>query len=76
MKKQKAPELKELKKLLHRKNISYKRLSKRLNISVDAVNNKLNGYTLFNSIEILKISQFLNIEKGNIFKYFWSDCNE
>ena len=76
MKKQKAPELKELKKLLHRKNISYKRLSKRLNISVDAVNNKLNGYTLFNSIEILKISQFLNIEKGNIFKSFWSDCNE
>ncbi len=76
MKKQKAPEIKELKKLLHRKNISYKRLSKRLNISVDAVNNKLNGYTLFNSIEILKISQFLNIEKGNIFKYFWSDCNE
>ena len=76
MKKQKAPELKELKKLLHRKNISYKHLSKRLNISVDAVNNKLNGYTLFNSIEILKISQFLNIEKGNIFKFFWSDCNE
>ena len=63
MKKQKAPELKELKKLLHRKNISYKRLSKRLNISVDAVNNKLNGYTLFNSIEILKISQFLNIKR-------------
>ena len=76
MKKQKAPELKELKKLLHRKNISYKRLSKRLNISVDAVNNKLNGYTLFNSIEILKNSQFLNRDKGNIFKYFWSDCNE
>ena len=67
MKKQKAPELKELKKLLHRKNISYKRLSKRLNISVDAVNNKLNGYTLFNSIEILKISQFLNIEKRQYF---------
>ncbi len=76
MKKQKAPELKELKKLLRRKNISYKRLSKRLNISVDAVNNKLNGYTLFNSIEIFKISKFLNIEEGIIFKYFWSDCNE
>ena len=55
-KERKYTELKRLKKFLKRKNITYNKLSKILDISLDAVNNKLNGYTEMTVIECEKES--------------------
>lgn len=67
-------ELKELKKLLKRKNLSYRKFSERISISTDALNNKLNGYSCFNSAEISKIAKTLKIEADDIGFYFFPEC--
>lgn len=73
MKKIRYCELKELKKLLKRKNLSYRGLSKTIAISTDALNNKLNGYSCFNSEEILKVAKALRISVNDIGFYFFPE---
>ena len=62
--------MRELKKFLKKKNISYKKLSDELGISIDAINNKLNGYTLLNINEMKHMVKLFNMEPVDINKYF------
>ena len=70
MKKRKYAELRELKKFLKKKNFSYKMLSDELGISIDAINNKLNGYTLLNINEMKHMVTLFNMKPVDINKYF------
>ena len=64
-------ELVKLKGLMGEKKISYRKLSKETKISVDALNNKINGYSLLNAEEIYKIVDVLEISPDNIITYFF-----
>ena len=63
----------KLKKTLIKKNKSYKALAKILGISVDAVFNKLNGYTSFSTLEIAKISKLFNFSPEQIKDFFLNE---
>lgn len=70
----KYTELKRLKKFLKRKNITYNKLSKILDISLDAVNNKLNGYTEMTVPEMNTIIYELDMKTSEVFECFmWGD---
>ncbi len=71
MKKRRYVELVKLKGLMREKKISYRKLSKETKISVDALNNKINGYSLLNTEEIYKIVDVLEISPENIILYFF-----
>ena len=73
MRKKEYCELKELKRLLKRKSLSYRSFSKSISISTDALNNKLNGYSCFNAAEICKISKVLKISSSDIGFYFFPE---
>ncbi len=70
MKERKYVELSELKEFLKKKKCSYRRLSYELGISIDAVNNKLNGYTLLNINEIKRIVILFNIKPTEVDRLF------
>ena len=70
MKKRKYAELRELKKFLKKKKYSYKKLSDELGISIDAINNKLNGYTLLNINEMKRMVTLFNMQPVDINKFF------
>ena len=70
MKKRKYTELSELKECLKKKNCSYKKLSDELGISIDAVNNKLNGYTLLNINEMKRMVMLFDMNPGDINRLF------
>lgn len=70
LKERKYFELKELKKFLKRRNISYKRLSDELGISIDAVNNKLNRYTSLNICEMNQMVMLFNMKPSDISRFF------
>ena len=76
MKAKRFPELKELKQLMKRKNLSYRKFSEIIGISADALNNKLNGYYSFRSDEVEKIVKVLKISDDNINIYFFPRCCE
>lgn len=64
-------ELVELKGILREKKINYEALSKYLKMSLSALSNKINGKSVFNLIEVVKISQLAGIGKEDIAKYFF-----
>jgi len=70
MRKRKVNENTELKKLLRKKRYSYRVASKEIDISIANLNDKLNGYALFNPIEIKKLIGLLDINHNDIYKYF------
>lgn len=70
MRKRKVNENTELKKLLRKKRYSYRVASKEIDISIANLNDKLNGYALFNPIEIKKLIELLGINHNDIYKYF------
>ena len=74
MKEKKYAELKELKNFLKRKNCSYKNLSNELGISIDAINNKLNGYTLLNINEMGIIISVFEMSNKDIKRCFLPEC--
>lgn len=76
MKAKRFPELKELKQLMKRKNLSYRRFSETIGISADSLNNKLNDYYSFRSDEVEKIVRILKISDENINIYFFPKCCE
>ena len=76
MKKRKYGEMKALKGLIKRKNISYRKLAEEMDMSLDAINNKMNGYTAFNLYEAEKIIEILGIRENEVNKYFFCNCCE
>ena len=65
------PELTALKGLLTEKKMSYARLSSLTEISISALNNKINGHSSFDSNEVDKIVQVLNIGTDSVLIYFF-----
>lgn len=72
MKIQKNIERKDLKKFLHKKNARYRNLAQMINISRDALFNKLNGYTEFKAVEIKKLADIFNLSPEQVYKFFIS----
>lgn len=72
MKKRNYEILNALKGKIREENKNYRSLSKETGISVNALNNKLNGYSVFDMREISIIVEKLNIEPDEIIKYFFS----
>lgn len=64
-------DLRALKGLLKEKNINYELLSKDTNISISALNNKLNGYSVFDTNEVDRIVAYLQINPEDIIIYFF-----
>ncbi len=64
-------ELVELKGLMREKKVNYRELSKQLSISISALSNKINGYTIFNILEVEKIVSILKIQPERICIYFF-----
>ena len=62
--------LENLKEYMKIRGWSYRKLSGCTGISVDAINNKLNGRTYFTSYEIGLVCKALRIPKEDIAKYF------
>lgn len=71
MRERKYEEMTNLKKLIKRKNISYRKLAEDMHMSLNAINNKLNGYTVFNIYEAEKMMIILGIGNNEIKKYFF-----
>lgn len=71
MKIRRYEELSNLKGLLREKKYSYRKLAISISISVDALNNKLNGYSVFCLNEVIEIAEELDIEPTEIVKYFF-----
>lgn len=70
MKKQKYPVLNELKGKIRAENQTYRSLSEMTGISTGVLNNKLNGYSVFDSDEIELIVLALGIDPRDIVKFF------
>lgn len=64
-------ELVELKGLLREKKINYETLAKFLKMSLSALSNKINGKSIFNILEVIKICNFVGIKKEDIPIYFF-----
>lgn len=64
-------ELKELKGKLRSEGYTYRKLSEATGISVDAINNKLNGYSVLDGDDVELIARALNIEADEIILYFF-----
>lgn len=64
-------ELLELKGLLREKKINYETLAKYLKMSLSALSNKINGKSIFNILEVDKITSFVGIKKEDIPIYFF-----
>lgn len=64
-------ELVELKGLLREKKINYETLAKQLKMSLSALSNKINGKSIFNILEVIKISNLVGIKKEDIPLYFF-----
>jgi len=65
------PELTALKGLLTEKKMSYAQLSTLTKISISALNNKINGYSSFDSSEVDKLVQVLGISMDSVLVYFF-----
>lgn len=69
--KRKYEVLNTLKGKIREENENYRSLSKKTGISVNALNNKLNGYSVFDMREVSIIVDKLNIKPNEIIKYFF-----
>lgn len=71
MKKRNYEILNALKGKIREENKNYRSLSKETGISVNALNNKLNGYSVFDMREVSVMVEKLNIKPNEIIKYFF-----
>lgn len=71
LKVKKYRELVELKGILRQKKINYETLANLLEISLSALSNKINGYSLFDILEVDKISKIIKIKREDIVVYFF-----
>lgn len=72
-KRRRYAEKKRLKRFFQRRCMSYSRLSELLNISVDALNNKLNGYTSFTSNDVAKIVIYFDLTADEVIEFFLNE---
>lgn len=70
MRSQNGAERKEFKKFLHKKNVSYRECAEMINISLDALHNKVNGYTEFRPTEIKALADIFKFSPEEIYKFF------
>lgn len=70
MKYAKYAEKRNLKKFLRARCLSYRKFCKILGISLDALNNKLNGYTPFTLADVADISIYFDLDASQICKLF------
>lgn len=71
MKKKNYEVLNALKGKIREENEHYRSLSLKTGISVNALNNKLNGYSVFDTQEVSILIEILNIDPKDILKYFF-----
>lgn len=71
MKVKRYPELNSLKGLITERKYTYRRLAKDADISLSALNDKLNGYTVFDTEELSRLVQVLDINHNDIIRYFF-----
>lgn len=71
MKRRLYPILNELKGKIRLENKTYKSISQEIGISIDALNNKINGYSSFNIDEVESLIRVLNINPEEIIRYFF-----
>lgn len=71
MKKRNYEILNALKGKIREENKNYRSLSKETGISVNALNNKLNGYSVFDMKEVSVMVEKLNIKPNEIIRYFF-----
>lgn len=71
MKKRNYDVLNALKGKIREENESYRSLSKKTGISVNALNNKINGYSIFDMEEVSLMVEHLKINPNEIAKYFF-----
>jgi transcriptional regulator with XRE-family HTH domain len=67
----KNPELLALKGKMREKDITYRKLAKQIGISLNTLNGRLNGHSVFNIDEVNDIAIELNIEASEIVRYFF-----
>ena len=70
---EKSVELKNLKAILRFKNISYRELSREIDMSIGTLSDKLNNRNgrTFTITEVKKICEYVGIEPHEIAKYFF-----
>lgn len=71
MKKKNYEVLNALKGKIKEEQKNYRSLSKETGISVNALNNKLNGYSVFDMKEVSIVVEKLNIQPNEIIRYFF-----
>ncbi|PEW63845.1 hypothetical protein CN448_27990 [Bacillus cereus] len=71
-KRRKYPELKALKGKIREENSSYRKLAEALEISTTTLNDKINGYSVFDTEEVNKIVNELKIEPNEVIRIFFS----
>ena len=64
------PRLNRLKRRIKEKKSNYTQLSKSLGISASAFNNKINGRSAFDIIEVSQLSSILDISPEEIIYFF------
>ena len=64
-------ELKALKGKMRSEGFTYRKLSEETGISVDAINNKLNGYSVMDADDVELMVKALNIPANEILLYFF-----
>ena len=67
----KYPILNELKGKMREEGKTYRSLSNETGLSVDTINNKLNGYSAIDSDDVELFVNALNIFPSDILKYFF-----
>ena len=66
----KYPELKKLKGRMVEMGETYRSMSDKTEISLNTLNNKLNGYTLFDISEVASVCSILKIKPAEIPVFF------
>ena len=72
MNKRKYRELNELKGKITESKETYRSLSEKTGISLNTLNNKINGYSAFNVDEVSEVCRVLNIQAADIPRYFFA----
>lgn len=64
-------ELVELKGIMRQNKINYEYLAGELEMSISALSNKINGKSVFDTIEVEKITKIVGIKREDIPIYFF-----
>lgn len=69
----KYPELNKLKGRMREKHETYRSMSKKVGIPLNTLNNKLNGYSIFDVNEAISICSVLDINLDEMNSFFSPD---